>query len=633
MNRSLFLADLSVFQRPRIGSSESLPPALDVVASVTMPEGSPDPLSFYTRRAQEVQLSAEQINERRGKWLAVSVLLAALTLVLLYRSFTKKTPYWSAIFPLAAVALALRQTQHYRSEVLKLVTLREYYDKGIARLKRDWDSLDEGNDFVDSAHIYSTDLDLFGRGSLFQLLCSARTHLGRETLASWMKSPASKEEVLARRAAIFELRGRRELLESVAAAGTTSFSNCRQGTFKNWVAEMSSFSPFPAWAPVLAFLLASILIALPLFYWAGSLGLQNVWVSIGVVLALELALAGLLQKRVRSVIASVQMPSIELPIICELLRIIERESFSSMRLVGLVSRLKNRQYTASNGLRRLNRFVRLLDQRDNPVLTLFLWGTQLSMPIDRWYRRHGADLLEYLSSLGEFDALLSLSAYAFEHPQDVFPELVDQAPVFNAKQLGHPLLDETVCVRNDIFLDANARFLIVSGSNMSGKSTFLRAIGTNGVLAWMGALVRCVALRLSKLQIAASIGIQDSVTDGSSHFLAEMQRLRRMIDLAGEGPVLFLADEIMSGTNSRDRRIAAEWVIRALVRRNAVGLITTHDLTLTEIAANGLPGRNVYFEDSGEGGDLKFDYKLHSGLLTHSNALNIVRMLGIDTET
>lgn len=599
-----------------------------------MPEGSPDPLSFYTRRAHEVQLSAEQINERRGKWLAVSVLLAVLTVVVLYRSFiTKKTPYWSAIFPLAAVALALRRTQHYRSEVLKLVTLGEYYDKGIARLKRDWDSLDEGKDFIDSAHIYSTDLDLFGRGSLFQLLCSARTHLGRETLASWMKSPASKEEVLARRDAIFELRDRRELLESVAAAGTTSFSNCRQGTFKNWVAEMSSLSPFPAWAPVLALLLASILLALPLFYWAGSLSLQNVWFSIGVVLALELALAGLLHERVRSIIASVQMPSIELPIICELLRIIEWESFSSMRLVGLASRLKNHQYTASNGLRRLNRFVRLLDQRDNPVLILFLWGTQLSMPIDRWYRRHGANLLEYLSSLGEFDALLSLSAYAFEHPQDVFPEMVDQAPVLNAKQLGHPLLDETVCVRNDIFLDENTRFLIVSGSNMSGKSTFLRAIGTNGVLAWMGAPVRCAALRLSKLQIAAAIGIQDSVTDGRSHFLAEMQRLRRMIDLAGEGPVLFLADEIMSGTNSHDRRIAAEWVIRALVRRNAIGLITTHDLTLTEIAANGLPGRNVYFEDSGEGGDLKFDYKLHSGLLTHSNALNIVRMLGIDTET
>lgn len=255
------------------------------------------------------------------------------------------------------------------------------------------------------------------------------------------------------------------------------------------------------------------------------------------------------------------------------------------------------------------------------------------MAVDRWYRRHGTDVLDYLAALGEFEALLSLAAYAFEHPRDAFPEIIDSGPLFDATQLGHPLLDESICVRNDVCLDAKTRFLIVSGSNMSGKSTFLRAIGTNAVLAWMGAPVRCAKLRLSELQIAAAIRVQDSITDGRSHFLAEMQRLRRIIDLAGAGTLLFLADEIMSGTNSHDRRIAAEWVIRALVRRNAVGLITTHDLTLTEIATNGLPGRNVYFEDSGDGGELKFDYKLHSGLLTHSNALNIVRMLGIDTET
>lgn len=164
---------------------------------------------------------------------------------------------------------------------------------------------------------------------------------------------------------------------------------------------------------------------------------------------------------------------------------------------------------------------------------------------------------------------------------------------------------------------------------MSGKSTFLRAVGANAVLGWMGAPVRCARLRISALSVAAAIRVQDSLADGQSHFFAEMQRLRRMIDLAAERSVLFLIDEIMSGTNSRDRRVAAEWVMCALVHKSAIGLITTHDLTLTEIASNGLAGRNVYFEDSGEGGKLHFDYKLRSGLLTRSNALNIVRMLGI----
>ncbi len=592
------------------------------------------PLDFYTRRAQEVEASAEDANDRRGKWLGACVILAALVLFCLYRSFiTKKMPYWSAAFPVIVLAFAARRALQHRAHVLKLLDVSRYYDKGIARLKHEWDSLDDGKEFIDSDHIYATDLDLFGRGSLFQLLCSARTHLGRGALASWMKSQASQQEVLARRNAISELGERRQLLESVAAAGNTEFSNCRSGTFEKWVTEMSSLPAFPSFAAALALLLAPLLIVLPCLFWAGFLSLQNLWLCLIAVFTLEAILGSSFREHVRSVIQSVQVPSVELPIICELLAIIEREKFSSECLSHVAQRLKNRQCAASTALRRLSRFIHLLDWESNMPLFFFLWGTQLAMAIDRWYRRHGSDLLSYLSALGEFEALLSLSSYAFEHPRDVFPEIIDGGPLFDATQLGHPLLDEGICISNDVRLDDQTRFLIVSGSNMSGKSTFLRAIGTNAVLAWMGAPVRCAKLRISQMQIAAAIRVQDSITDGRSHFFAEMQRLRRIIDLANEGPLLFLADEIMSGTNSHDRRIAAEWVVRALVRRNAIGLITTHDLTLTEIAANGLPGRNVYFEDSGEAGELKFDYKLRSGLLTHSNALNIVRMLGIDTET
>jgi hypothetical protein len=603
-----------------------------------MRDAESNPLDFYRRRAQEVQFSAEQTNERRGKWLSIAVVLGVLTCALLFESFiAKKLPYWSAIFPLAVAALSLRRAQRDSNKVLKLVSLQAYYDKGIARLKHDWDSLDDGKDFIDPAHIYASDLDLFGRGSLFQLLFSARTHLGRDMLAAWMKTPALPEEVLRRRDAVSELRERRDLLESVAAAGTSAISNCSPGTFQTWLEEMSPLPRFPSWAPVLPFLLIPVLIALPFLYWSGHLGLQDVWLAGGALLAIEAVFASAFYSRVRLIIESVDMPSIELPIVCELLEIIEREHFSSKKLTDLASRLKTEQNAASEKVRSLNRLVRLLEERNNewfaPLSWCLLWGTQFSMAIDRWHRRYGSDLREYLAVVGEFETLLSLAAYTFEHPRDPFAEILDGGPAFDAKQLGHPLLDENICIRNDLRLADDVRFLIISGSNMSGKSTFLRAVGCNAVLAWMGAPVRCAKLRISKLQVAAAIRVQDSVTDGRSHFLAEMQRLRRMIDLAGEGPVLFLADEIMSGTNSHDRRIAAEWVVRAFVRRNAIGLITTHDLTLTEIAANGLPGRNVYFEDSGEGGELKFDYKLHSGLLTHSNALNIVRMLGIDTET
>lgn len=596
-------------------------------------EGS-SPLGAYSRRSREVELLSEETNQRRARWLSISLLLGLLTGALLYQSFiTKKLAYWSFLFPAAATAFSLRRAREHRNRVLKLLSVHSYYEKGMARLKHDWNALDEGQEFIDPDHIYATDLDLFGRGSLFQLVCSARTQVGRDALAAWMKAPAVREEVARRQAAISELRERRELFESVAAAGNTAFSNCRPHTFENWAREMSGIRPFPPWAPVLGFLLAAALIALPFLFWAGYLRLGNLWVGLGAVAAMEAILAALVHDRVRSIIDAVQMPSVELPVIGELLRIIEREPFSSERLRDLTARLKEHNHAPSGALDRLKGFVRLLDYRDNPLVLFFLWGTQFSMAIDRWYRRYGRDLPAYLAAVGEFEALLSLAAYAFEHPRDRFPEILDQGPAFDAEQLAHPLLDESIAVPNDVRLGGEVRFLIVSGSNMSGKSTFLRAVGSNAVLAWMGAPVRCSRLRLAPFEMAAAIRVQDSITDGRSHFLAEMQRLRRMIDLAGRGPLLFLADEMMSGTNSRDRRIAAEWVMRALVRRNAIGLITTHDLTLTGIAGNGSAGRNFYFDDCGEGGELKFDYQLRSGVLARSNALNIVRMLGIDTET
>ncbi len=423
---------------------------------------------------------------------------------------------------------------------------------------------------------------MFGRGSLFQLLCSARTHVGREALANWMKTPASRDEVLARRGAVEELSGRRALIESVASAGTSTVSDCRPGTFRDWVAQMSACPRFPSWAPIVAFVLALVLVTLPFFYWTSHLSLQNLWVSIGGVLALEAALAAIFSKQVRSILESVHSPSAELPVICELLEIVEREQFSSPKLVALVNHLKGENPPLQTRCAALSvsfDFLRSATSRCSWQHRGASRGRlRSSMAVDRWHRDHGSDLLEWIAVLGEFEALLSLAAYAREHPQDVFPDIVESGPLFDAEGLGHPLLDESICVRNEVRLE-DVRFLIVSGSNMSGKSTFLRAIGLNAVLARMGAPVRCAKLRLSPLTVAAAIRVQDSLVDGRSHFFAEMQRLRQMIDNAGEGPVLFLADEIMNGTNSHDRRIAAEWVVRALMARNAIGLVTTCDLT------------------------------------------------------
>jgi DNA mismatch repair ATPase MutS len=372
-------------------------------------------------------------------------------------------------------------------------------------------------------------------------------------------------------------------------------------------------------------------LVLPLLYLVRRIDGPILLQSLMMVCVVQTGYAATCFRQTRSISDGVGPISIELPIVSEIFQIIEHEHFSSARLVALAGRVKQ----ASPHMRRLKWLIRLLKQRDDAYFTaesyLLLWGTQFTMAIDRWRQRYGTPMLDWLAALGEFEALISLSAYAYEHPQDPFPEMLASGPALDAEGMAHPFLDENIVVRNDVQLGRKTQFLIVSGSNMSGKSTFIRAIGLNAVLAWMGAPVRCTKLRISPATIGAAIRIQDSLVDGQSHFLAEMKRLRRMIDVSESEPLLYLADEIMGGTNSHDRRIATEWVIRALVQRHAIGVITTHDLALTEIASTGLAGGNVYFEDSGEEGNLHFDYKLHCGLLTHSNALNIAHMLGIDT--
>jgi DNA mismatch repair ATPase MutS len=262
-----------------------------------------------------------------------------------------------------------------------------------------------------------------------------------------------------------------------------------------------------------------------------------------------------------------------------------------------------------------------------------LWSTQIALAIERWRRLSGRHISEWISAVGEFEALVALAGYSYEHPRDSFPELLDIAGGrLEAHGLGHPLMRESQCVPNDVRLGQDLRLLIVSGSNMSGKSTLLRAVGLNVVLAWAGAPVRAQSFAVSRLTVGASIRVLDSLQDGKSRFYAEIMRLREIVNLAsGDRTVLFLLDELLSGTNSHDRKIGAEAIVRSLIDRAAIGMITTHDLALAHIADD-LPGRaaNVHFADTLENGRLHFDYKLQPGIVERSNALDLMRSVGLE---
>lgn len=303
----------------------------------------------------------------------------------------------------------------------------------------------------------------------------------------------------------------------------------------------------------------------------------------------------------------------------------------SVKLRRLAEQVRN----GSACIRKLEWLLDALGQRDKDWFYLpsrvLLVGTHLCLAIEQWRREHGESLKTWLQAWGEFEALNALAAYGYENPDNTFPEFTDGEARLEAQGLGHPLLPHTSCVTNNVELSCELPFYVVSGSNMSGKSTLLRAIGLNAVLAFAGAPVRARALRLSGLSVFASLSVVDSLLNGKSKFLAEIDRLRQAIASRVENrSVLFLVDEIFSGTNSRDRRIAAEAVVRTLVSRGAIGVLSTHDLALTEIASSaGMCGVNVHMGSRDERYPLDFDYRLKPGVTEEANALAIARMAGV----
>jgi DNA mismatch repair ATPase MutS len=324
----------------------------------------------------------------------------------------------------------------------------------------------------------------------------------------------------------------------------------------------------------------------------------------------------------------------ELRLLAEVLQVLETERFEAPWLTGLQDRLGSTTARPSTEIDRLRRLSEHLDSRHNllfaPFAWLLSWGVQVASAIEDWRRETGSRLPDWFAAVGSAEAALALASYAWERPDDSFPELVAGEPRIEADGLVHPLLPDASAVRNDVVLGGDQRLLIVSGSNMSGKSTLLRSVGTNVVLALAGAPVRAHRMRLTPVAIGASIGIGDSLLGGRSRFFAEITRLKRIVDACdGELPVLFLLDELFGGTNSHDRRIGAELLLAALLERDAIGLVTTHDLALAPMAESLGPAANVHFSDQLEAGELAFDYRLRPGTVTRSNALALMRAVGL----
>jgi hypothetical protein len=532
----------------------------------------------------------------------------------------------------AAAAFLVLVVLHERviQSARRLARAVAFYERGLARLDDRWSGASEGGErYLPAAHAFAEDLDLFGPASLFQRLGAPRTRIGQGTLARWLCEPAGAAEVQARQEAVAELRGALDFREQLAVIGDDVRLGLDPEALSRWATRAGV--AFPRGTATLCSLLSALSLLSLVAWFAFELGagpfLAVALLQIGVALSLH--------SRVHQVVGGIDRPGRELVVLGEALQPVERQRFDAARLRQAHAALASEAAPPSVCIGRLLRRVELLESRRNPffapLAALLLWETQLAMAIESWRRSHGSAVTRWLRVVGELEALSTLAGYAFESPEDPFPELVETGPLFEATALGHPLIPKAKLTRNDVRLDAKKQVLVVSGSNMSGKTTLLRSVGVNTVLALCGAPVRAERLRLSPLTIGA-IRVHDSLQEGTSRFYAEITRLRTLMDLArARPPLLFLLDEVLHGTNSSDRRAGAEALVHGFVARGAIGLVTTHDLALADVAEGLAPrARNVHFEDHLEGDRIVFDYRLREGVVRKSNALALMRAIGLE---
>jgi hypothetical protein len=587
-------------------------------------------LQQYTERLLE-RRAAFAADERRHALLSYLRLAIAAAAVVLLAWGGLNRAAWLVVPLVVFVGVAIAHARLLNERDRRRSAIG-FYERGLARIRHQWIGAGrEGQQYRVSDHLYCDDLDLFGRGSLFELLATTRTRAGEETLARWLLDPAPHEVARSRQRAVSELAGRPDLREQVAVIGDEVKVAVDAPLLRRWAARDDAVGSAMSRLGV-GLLVAATVVTLVVWLQTGS-GDRLLLV----LLAAQLAAASYFRHRVTEVIAAVEEPSHDLDVLTRLLQILERETFDSDHLQRL-QRSLGAGSSASGEIARLSRLVALLASRRNVLFVipsgLLMWATQWAFAIGAWKARSGRHVGHWLDVVGEFEALLALGTFAAEHPSFTFPELTEGAPEIVATQLAHATLGPQA-VANDLALGGagRPRLLMVSGSNMSGKSTWMRSIGVAVVLARMGAPVAARMLRLTPLAVGAAIRVQDSLTDGRSRFFAEILRVKHVVDLARtrEGAVLFLLDEILSGTNSHDRRIGAQAVMQSLVAAGAIGVVTTHDLALADPSGPvGSQMLNTHFDDRFEDGTLTFDYRLKPGVVETSNALALMRSIGIE---
>lgn len=542
------------------------------------------------------------------------------------------------VFALLAVYHARLGKQRAR-----LATMCAIQEEALARIDRRWGDLPmPWVPDVPADHPYAGDLDIVGRASLFQLLDTTATRMGRQSLAAWLLVPADSTVATSRQGAVAELAPQLDLRQEIELRGrAASYIESDPEPFLAWAEDPHGLGD-RVWLRWVAWLGPIAVVILGIADLSGLIP-APLW---GLPLLVNLLVGTTAARRAYATIAEVVTEQRAITAYAGQLEVLAAADFTDPALRHLQERLGSGARGAPPMLRRLGRLTGLAIPPSSvlyvPIQALTLWDVHVLFALERWKREGGRDARRWLEVLGETEALAALAGLRRDNTDWPFPSIEPEGDTYRATLLGHPLLPSDTRVRNDVTIGPPGTFLLVTGSNMSGKSTLLRALGVNAVLAQAGGPVCAAALALPAVKLWTSARVQDSLERGVSFFLAELQRLKLIVDAATRareeaGPrVMYLLDEILQGTNTAERSVAARRVIAYLVDQRAIGAVSTHDLALVDDPHLAQSAVSVHFTDTvGEGPDappMSFDYRLRPGVATTTNALRLMRLIGLELE-
>lgn len=593
------------------------------------------PLEYYNKRLTNLNTELQQLLKKKSilAWLRFAAVAAMLLMAYLLLPLG-----WAyvAVPALVLVALFTRFVfadlkNRWRIEHTRF--LIDINEDELKALDHHYQHFKDGRQYLPKEHFYANDLDVFGHASLYQYINRTGSEMGGQELADWLLTPSEQDAVLQRQDAVKELAAKHEWRQKLQALGASKkIRNSTRERLQNWFDENHRFIDNRFWL-LLKYLLPAFIISVLILNITGVLGnyVRNYFL-----LAFTL-IAFYISKKVTPLHQQVSRITDELDVLADSIQLIEETEFSSVFLQHLQLQFRKKNETASAKLKKLKTILERLDLRYNfvvfiPLDILLQWDLQQAIALEKWKKQNHEDVLGWFTALGSFEATGSLATLSFNHPDWSFPVFKKEHFFMEGKELGHPLIHKDKRVNNPVKIDRAGKLMLVTGSNMAGKSTYLRSIGINTILAMAGAPVCAAYFCLSPVQVISSMRIADNLEESTSTFYAELKKLKTVIDKVNNyDKVFILLDEILRGTNSLDRHTGSAALIKQLLKKNAAGILATHDVELAKMKDDyPLTILNHHFDVQVSNDELYFDYKLKEGICSSLNASILMKKIGIE---